>query len=120
MRSSPKHVLRAAARGAVVFAMATLVALLSLALALAPTAPVHALAPDGQSWIAGDIAPESGDLDPIGGADAPTDTDDGDDAVEARSTRVGRAAGRAASRSAAGRRGIRSLLGTDPRGPPAN
>jgi hypothetical protein len=121
VRTRPERLLRATARGAVALATASFVALVSLALALAPTAPVEALAVDGQSWIAGEIPQESGDPGSSGGASSsPGDHDPGDDAVGVQASAARQAAERRAGSAQARRRGIRLAVGADPRGPPAD
>lgn len=120
MMASAERIVRATARLAGALAIASLVALLSIALALAPTAPAEAAAIDGQSWIPGDVAPEIGDPEPRGAVGSTgVDRDDGDDAVAVRSGLAARLSARNAGDAHARRRGIRLTVGADPRGPPA-
>ncbi|MDR5699052.1 hypothetical protein [Agromyces aerolatus] len=120
MRISPKRVVRALTRRSVALATASLVALLALSLAVAPTAPVEALAIAGQSWIPGEVQHESADRDAPAASAGAVDADDaGDDAADAHSWLVWRLVALRAGAAQARSRGIRSAFGADPRGPPA-
>ncbi|WP_308799429.1 hypothetical protein [Agromyces silvae] len=120
MRIRPERFVRATARTFVALATASLVALIALAVAVAPTAPVEALAVAGQSWIPGEIPPEPGDRALHDASPAEGGLDDGDDAVALHAGVARQVTARRTGVAAARRRDIRLITGSAPRGPPTN
>lgn len=120
MNPSTERLVRATARGIGALAVAVFAVVVAFALIVAPTGPAGASDLGWHPLVAADIGDDAGAAEHRDGHSAPGgDRDDGDDLLAARTGSAGAVAERSAAPASGRRRGIRSVLGAAPRGPPA-
>jgi hypothetical protein len=117
---SAERLVRATARGIRALGVALFAAVVAFAVAIAPIGPAGASDLGWHPLLAADIAGDPAAAEHRDGHSAPGgDRDDGDDLLAARTGTPGGVAARFAAPSSGRRRGIRSVPGAEPRGPPA-
>jgi hypothetical protein len=116
---STERLVRAMARTLRALGMSCFAALVALAVILVPMGPAGSSDLGWHPLLAAEITPEPGDADHRDGHSTPGgDRDDADDLLVARASVGTGVAARFAAPAGSRRRGIRSVIAAEPRGPP--